>query len=93
LKQEIETLLKQAEDVDATEDGQYGPGGRGSGEVWAVDTSWLRWWKGKIWLNPVVDLISKKLEDYCYFFAKPRGRTSVWLDCGLRGYRGFAAAL
>ena len=38
-----------------------------SGEIWAVDTSWLRWWEGKIWLNPVVDLFSKKLEDYSSF--------------------------
>jgi hypothetical protein len=38
-----------------------------TGEIWAVDTSWLRWWTGKIWLNSVVSMFKKKLEDYSYF--------------------------
>lgn len=35
-----------------------------TGEIWSVDTSYLRSWDGKFWLNPIVDWFSAKLESY-----------------------------
>ncbi|HEY6845182.1 MAG TPA: hypothetical protein VI320_03100 [Terracidiphilus sp.] len=35
-----------------------------TGEIWSIDTSYLRYWNGKIWLDPIVDWFSKKLEAY-----------------------------
>ncbi|WP_348270069.1 hypothetical protein P8936_06470 [Edaphobacter paludis] len=35
-----------------------------TGEIWSIDTSYLRYCSGKIWLNPIVDWFSEKLEAY-----------------------------
>lgn len=35
-----------------------------TGEIWSVDTSYLRSWGEKIWLNPIADWFSAKLEAY-----------------------------
>lgn len=35
-----------------------------TGEIWSIDTSYLRYWDGKIWLGPIVEWFGQKLEAY-----------------------------
>lgn len=35
-----------------------------TGEIWSIDTSHLRHWSEKVYLNPIVDWFSEKLEAY-----------------------------
>ena len=59
-----------------------------TGEIWAIDASWLRWWGGKIWLNPIVDLFSKKLEDYSFFLQSLEMEPPFSWIAGLEGIEG-----